>query len=179
MVCEVWSSAHLPDHPPIALRPCSYALGLIYANHGAEVSRPREASCCLLLPAWPSIHQSEWKTHVWAAQETSLTPSPPYSLQVRPFLLEALRGAGHEVAQHGGCLGLGLAALGSGLEDEEACEDVKNVLYTDRYGRVFVLQDVLLGVPPMGVPHLCCCAPSSAVRGLCCWVWALVSNCEF
>lgn len=61
-----------------------YALGLIYANHGADV---------------------------------------------KPFLLEALRGAGGEVAQHGGCLGLGLAGLGTC--DEECVEDVKNVLYTD------------------------------------------------
>ena len=34
-----------------------------------------------------------------------------------------------QVTQHGACLGLGLAALGSG--DEEVFEEVKNVLYTD------------------------------------------------
>ena len=34
-----------------------------------------------------------------------------------------------QVAQHGACLGLGLAALGS--NDEEAFEEVKNILYTD------------------------------------------------
>ena len=33
------------------------------------------------------------------------------------------------MTQHGACLGLGLAALGSG--DEEIFEDVKSVLYTD------------------------------------------------
>ncbi len=33
-----------------------------------------------------------------------------------------------QVTQHGACLGLGLAALGS--EDEEVFEEVKNVLYT-------------------------------------------------
>ena len=33
------------------------------------------------------------------------------------------------MAQHGACLGLGLAALGSA--DEEVTEEVKNVLYTD------------------------------------------------
>ena len=33
------------------------------------------------------------------------------------------------MTQHGACLGLGLAALGSG--DEEVFEEVKNVLYTD------------------------------------------------
>lgn len=33
------------------------------------------------------------------------------------------------MVQHGACLGLGLAALGTA--DEEICEDIKNVLYTD------------------------------------------------
>jgi len=47
----------------------------------------------------------------------------------RDFLLEALRGASGPVVQHGACLGLGLAALGTG--DEEACEEVKAVLYAD------------------------------------------------
>lgn len=34
--------------------------------------------------------------------------------------------------QHGACLGLGIAALGT--EDEEAFEDIKNVLYMDNAG---------------------------------------------
>jgi hypothetical protein len=34
-----------------------------------------------------------------------------------------------QVVQHGACLGLGLAAMGTA--DEEICEDLKNVLYTD------------------------------------------------
>ena len=34
-----------------------------------------------------------------------------------------------QVIQHGACLGLGIAGLGS--EDEEAFEDLKNTLYTD------------------------------------------------
>jgi 26S proteasome regulatory subunit N2 len=34
-----------------------------------------------------------------------------------------------QVVQHGACLGLGLAAMGTA--DEEICEDIKNVLYTD------------------------------------------------
>lgn len=36
--------------------------------------------------------------------------------------------------QHGACLGLGIAALGT--EDEEAFEDIKNVLYMDNAGRL-------------------------------------------
>ncbi|KAL4448567.1 hypothetical protein ABPG75_005786 [Micractinium tetrahymenae] len=48
---------------------------------------------------------------------------------VRQFLLESLRATQNEVIQHGACLGLGIAALGT--EDEEAFEDVKNVLYMD------------------------------------------------
>lgn len=37
-----------------------------------------------------------------------------------------------QVIQHGACLGLGVAALGTG--DEEAFEDIKNVLYMDNAG---------------------------------------------
>ena len=37
-----------------------------------------------------------------------------------------------QVIQHGACLGLGIAGLGT--EDEEAFEDVKNVLYMDNAG---------------------------------------------
>ncbi|KAK9822620.1 hypothetical protein WJX74_011008 [Apatococcus lobatus] len=48
---------------------------------------------------------------------------------IRSFLLDCLRSASHEVVQHGACLGLGLAALGS--NDEELFEDLKSVLYTD------------------------------------------------
>ncbi|KAL2620791.1 hypothetical protein R1flu_000996 [Riccia fluitans] len=48
---------------------------------------------------------------------------------IKQFLLESLRNTNNEVIQHGACLGLGLAALGTA--DEEIYEDVKNVLYTD------------------------------------------------
>ena len=41
-----------------------------------------------------------------------------------------------QVIQHGACLGLGIAGLGT--EDEEAFEDVKNVLYMDNAGRVML-----------------------------------------
>eukprot|EP00195_Chlamydomonas_chlamydogama_P008069 CAMPEP_0202901100 /NCGR_PEP_ID=MMETSP1392-20130828/13237_1 /ASSEMBLY_ACC=CAM_ASM_000868 /TAXON_ID=225041 /ORGANISM="Chlamydomonas chlamydogama, Strain SAG 11-48b" /LENGTH=1014 /DNA_ID=CAMNT_0049587599 /DNA_START=141 /DNA_END=3185 /DNA_ORIENTATION=+ len=49
--------------------------------------------------------------------------------EIRQFLLESLRNTSNEIIQHGACLGLGLAALGT--EDEEILEDIKNVLYTD------------------------------------------------
>eukprot|EP00271_Cylindrocystis_brebissonii_P005015 TRINITY_DN16971_c0_g1_i1.p1 TRINITY_DN16971_c0_g1~~TRINITY_DN16971_c0_g1_i1.p1 ORF type:complete len:1168 (-),score=279.75 TRINITY_DN16971_c0_g1_i1:370-3873(-) len=48
---------------------------------------------------------------------------------IQHFLLESLRNTSNEVIQHGACLGLGLAALGTA--DEEVYEDVKSVLYTD------------------------------------------------
>ena len=48
---------------------------------------------------------------------------------IRQFLLDSLRGTQSEVVQHGACLGLGIAGLGS--EDEEVFEEVKNVLYQD------------------------------------------------
>ncbi|GAB4817108.1 hypothetical protein N2152v2_004154 [Parachlorella kessleri] len=47
----------------------------------------------------------------------------------RQLLLDSLRATQQEVIQHGACLGLGIAGLGT--EDEEAFEDVKNVLYMD------------------------------------------------
>ncbi|KAF8670285.1 hypothetical protein HU200_050824 [Digitaria exilis] len=48
---------------------------------------------------------------------------------IKQFLRESLRNTSAEVIQHGACLGLGLAALGTA--DEEIYEDIKNVLYTD------------------------------------------------
>ncbi|CAL8468543.1 g8083 [Coccomyxa elongata] len=48
---------------------------------------------------------------------------------VKDFLLHSLRETASEVTQHGACLGLGLAALGT--EDEVVFEEIKNVLYTD------------------------------------------------
>ncbi|KAJ4969279.1 hypothetical protein NE237_015980 [Protea cynaroides] len=48
---------------------------------------------------------------------------------IKQFLRESLRSTNVEVIQHGACLGLGLAALGTA--DEEVYDDIKNVLYTD------------------------------------------------
>ena len=48
---------------------------------------------------------------------------------IKQFLLESLRNTSNEVIQHGACLGLGLAALGTA--DEEIYDDVKHVLYTE------------------------------------------------
>jgi len=42
---------------------------------------------------------------------------------------ESLRNTGNETIQHGACLGLGLAALGTA--DPEVFEDMKGVLYSD------------------------------------------------
>uniref|UniRef100_A0A2P2MRH5 26S proteasome non-ATPase regulatory subunit 1 homolog n=1 Tax=Rhizophora mucronata TaxID=61149 RepID=A0A2P2MRH5_RHIMU len=48
---------------------------------------------------------------------------------IKQFLRESLRSSNVEVIQHGACLGLGLAALGTA--DEEIFEDIKSALYTD------------------------------------------------
>ncbi|MQL74860.1 hypothetical protein Taro_007243 [Colocasia esculenta] len=48
---------------------------------------------------------------------------------IKQFLRESLRNTSSEVIQHGACLGLGLAALGTA--DDEIYEDVKNALYID------------------------------------------------
>ncbi|KQJ95640.1 26S proteasome non-ATPase regulatory subunit 1 homolog A [Brachypodium distachyon] len=48
---------------------------------------------------------------------------------IKQFLRESLRTTSSEVVQHGACLGLGLASLGTA--DEEIFEDIKNILYTD------------------------------------------------
>uniref|UniRef100_A0A5B6ZA94 26S proteasome non-ATPase regulatory subunit 1 homolog n=1 Tax=Davidia involucrata TaxID=16924 RepID=A0A5B6ZA94_DAVIN len=48
---------------------------------------------------------------------------------IKQFLRDSLRSANVEVIQHGACLGLGLAALGTA--DEDIYDDIKNVLYTD------------------------------------------------
>ncbi|GAB4844091.1 26S proteasome non-ATPase regulatory subunit 1 A [Ancistrocladus abbreviatus] len=48
---------------------------------------------------------------------------------IKQFLRDSLRNTNVEVIQHGACLGLGLAALGTA--DEDIFEDIKNVLYVD------------------------------------------------
>ncbi|GAV59023.1 PC_rep domain-containing protein/HEAT_2 domain-containing protein, partial [Cephalotus follicularis] len=48
---------------------------------------------------------------------------------IKQFLRDSLRSTNVEVIQHGACLGLGLAALGTA--DEEIYEDIKSALYTD------------------------------------------------
>uniref|UniRef100_A0A0C9RKZ0 26S proteasome non-ATPase regulatory subunit 1 homolog n=1 Tax=Wollemia nobilis TaxID=56998 RepID=A0A0C9RKZ0_9CONI len=48
---------------------------------------------------------------------------------IKQFLRESLCSTSVEVIQHGACLGMGLAALGTA--DEEIYEDIKNVLYSD------------------------------------------------
>lgn len=48
---------------------------------------------------------------------------------IKQFLRDSLRSTNVEVIQHGACLGLGLAALGTA--DEEIYDDIKSVLYVD------------------------------------------------
>ncbi|KAI0492395.1 hypothetical protein KFK09_026666 [Dendrobium nobile] len=48
---------------------------------------------------------------------------------IKQFLRDSLQNTGSEVIQHGACLGLGLAALGTA--DEEIYEEVKNILFND------------------------------------------------
>ncbi|XP_022964249.1 26S proteasome non-ATPase regulatory subunit 1 homolog A-like [Cucurbita moschata] len=48
---------------------------------------------------------------------------------IKQFLRDSLQSTNVEVIQHGACLGLGLATLGTA--DEEIYDDIKSVLYTD------------------------------------------------
>ncbi|KAM3268483.1 hypothetical protein P3S67_031424 [Capsicum chacoense] len=48
---------------------------------------------------------------------------------IKQFLRDSLRSTNVEVIQHGACLGLGLAALGTA--DEDIYDDIKTILYTD------------------------------------------------
>ncbi|CAH1452951.1 unnamed protein product [Lactuca virosa] len=48
---------------------------------------------------------------------------------IKQFLRDSLRSTNVEVVQHGACLGLGLAALGTA--DEDIYDEIKSVLYTD------------------------------------------------
>lgn len=75
----------------------------------------------------------------WVGQERpsiqclGLAVSSPFLTWTLPALP---RLSSQQVIQHGACLGLGIAALGT--EDEEAFEDVKNVLYMDSAGWLLV-----------------------------------------
>ncbi|KAJ0903455.1 putative armadillo-like helical, 26S proteasome regulatory subunit RPN2 [Helianthus annuus] len=48
---------------------------------------------------------------------------------IKQFLRDSLRSTNVEVVQHGACLGLGLASLGTA--DEDIYDEIKSVLYTD------------------------------------------------
>lgn len=48
---------------------------------------------------------------------------------IRDFIHSSLRGAQTEAIQHGACLGLGIASLGE--QNEEAIDDMKNIMYAD------------------------------------------------
>ncbi|KAJ4841738.1 26S proteasome non-ATPase regulatory subunit 1 A, partial [Turnera subulata] len=48
---------------------------------------------------------------------------------IKQFLRDSLRSTSVEVIQHGACLGIGLAALGTA--DEDIYDDIKSALYTD------------------------------------------------
>ena len=55
-----------------------------------------------------------------------------HSSDIRTYLLDALRNAGtNEVVQHGACLGLGIAAMGT--EDDELYEELKASRYRPHY----------------------------------------------
>jgi 26S proteasome regulatory subunit N2 len=52
-----------------------------------------------------------------------------HSVGITDFILEFLKNSQNEVIQHGACLGLGIAGMGS--EDLSTFEEIKNVLYND------------------------------------------------
>ena len=52
-----------------------------------------------------------------------------HSAGIREYILEFLKSTQSEVIQHGACLGLGIAGIGS--EDASVFEEVKNILYND------------------------------------------------
>uniref|UniRef100_A0A7S2ZZS4 26S proteasome regulatory subunit RPN2 C-terminal domain-containing protein n=4 Tax=Rhodosorus marinus TaxID=101924 RepID=A0A7S2ZZS4_9RHOD len=87
-----------------------YALGLMFANGGSQkLQRPESAT-----PADGS------------GTSEAVTASE--------YLLAALRReSGNEVVQHGACLGLGLAAMGSwdGVDDNDIYEELKLTLFRD------------------------------------------------
>jgi hypothetical protein len=151
----------LPPYPrfPPAEGGALYALGLIHTSHGAdvrqllldslrasqnEVRRRRVLNDCWLgvCPAQQTVCSSNvcpaapplapvlgyGRSHLIGCSPSegpsSPPPSPPHHHRTHAHTLQ--------VIQHGACLGLGIAALGT--EDEEAFEDVKNVLYMDNAG---------------------------------------------
>ena len=52
-----------------------------------------------------------------------------HSVGIREYIMEFLQNTQNEVIQHGACLGLGIAGIGS--EDTAMFEEIKNILYND------------------------------------------------
>jgi len=110
-----------------------YALGLIHTSHGRDVRQ-------FLLD---SLRASQNEVGGWFGgydamgrqarrQFTGWCHAPRPTLTELVVFLPPPMLAPSQVIQHGACLGLGIAALGT--EDEEAFEDIKNVLYMDNAG---------------------------------------------
>ncbi|GAB2210004.1 hypothetical protein Droror1_Dr00015254 [Drosera rotundifolia] len=66
---------------------------------------------------------------------------------IKQFVRDSIWSTNVEVIQHGPCLGLGLAALGTA--DENIVEDIKNVLYTDS-AVVGEVAGIAMGLPMVG-----------------------------
>lgn len=87
-----------------------YALGLIHANHGEGIKQfLRDSLRSTTVEVLSNNNHSFWykKSHI--------------IILTFQFM--------EQVIQHGACLGLGLAALGTA--DEDIYDDIKSVLYTD------------------------------------------------
>ena len=101
-----------------------YALGLIYANHGDPI-RPFLLESLRSAARTPPTDPPTDPPHG--------SPPPKQSTRARARLRRRVVGAaaaqGAEPVQHGACLGLGLASLGTG--EEAAYEEMKALLYSD------------------------------------------------
>ena len=129
MHCGTTSDSFLRDNLDWLARASNWAkfsatssLGVIHRGH---LSRSRQ----LMAPYLPGAGRNAGPYAEGGALFALGLIHANHGEGIRQTLLESLRGTTNETIQHGACLGLGLAAMGS--FDDELLEDIKNVLFTD------------------------------------------------
>ena len=122
-------SSYLPASPgepsssPFAAGGALYALGLVHANCGS-------AAAAGIRAAPSAVAAAEDGEGADADADADGAESDVLGLGAVDYLLRSLKLTADETVQHGACLGLGLAALGTG--SEEAYMAVREVLLSDK-----------------------------------------------
>jgi 26S proteasome regulatory subunit N2 len=106
-----------------------YALGLIHANRGAAAAAGVVANPAEFLSGG-NVNTGAGAAAAAAGAGAGAGASDASAPRVTQYLHGQLKGTMHEVLQHGACLGLGCAAMGTG--DEAIFSSMRDVLFSEK-----------------------------------------------